>query len=411
MKHTFRALVERDFRLYFFGQGLSLVGTWVQQVAMAWITYRVTGSAFMLGLITFSGQIPILLFAPVGGLLADRLNRRKLLAAIQVAAMAVAAWLGYLSYTQTFSAWALVMASLVLGVLSAIEMPTRQAFILQTIHDRSHATNAIALNSLAFNGARVVGPAVAGAVLALIGETACFAVNAVSYLAAIYTLLAMHPRAMDPNRRKGSLREAIQYLRRFPPARWLLMTVAATSFCVAPMMTFMPVYAKDIFHGGPDALGMLMGASGLGAVIAGVYLANRTTVIGLGARIGAACLAIGAALLAFSYNPYFLAALPILVVAGTSTILVVTASNMVLQHLVPEHLRGRIMALFTMSFFGMLPLSALAAGGLAQVAGVQLVFVAAGIGAIGVGQAFRRQLPRLQELARPVLAEKGILSS
>ncbi|MGP1680278.1 MAG: MFS transporter [Burkholderiales bacterium] len=409
MQHTFRALVERNFRLYFFGQALSLVGTWVQQVAMAWITYRVTGSAFMLGLITFSGQIPILLLAPVGGLLADRLDRRKLLATIQVVAMLVAAWLGYLSYTETFSAWALVIASLVLGISSAIEMPTRQAFILQTVHDRNHATNAIALNSLAFNGARVVGPAVAGAVLALIGETACFVVNAVSYLAAIYTLLVMRPRSMDPNLRKGTMREAIQYLLGFPPARWLLFMVAAASVCLAPMMTFMPVYAKDIFHGGPDTLGLLMGVSGIGAVIGGVYLASRRTVVGLGARIGSGCLAIGVALLAFAYNSLFLAALPILVVSGTSTILVVTASNMLLQHLVPEHLRGRVMAVFTMSFFGMLPLSALAAGALAHWTGVQPVFAVAGFGAIAVGYAFRRQLPRLTKMAHPVLAERGLL--
>ena len=410
MKHTFRALAERDFRLYFFGQAVSLIGTWVQQVAMSWIAYRVTGSAFLLGLIAFSGQIPILLLAPVGGLLADRLDRRKLLAAVQVVAMTVAACLGYLSYTESFSAWALIIASTVLGISSAIEMPTRQAFILQTIHDRSHATNAIALNSLAFNGARVVGPAMAGAVLALIGETACFVVNAVSYLAAIYTLLVMRPRAMDPHRRKGSLREALQYVQRFPPARWLLITVAAASFCVAPMMTFMPVYAKDVFHGGPDTLGMLMGASGMGAVLAGLYLASRTTIIGLGARIGASCMLIGVASLAFSYNALLLVALPILVMSGASTILTITACNMVLQHLVPEHLRGRVMALFTMSFFGMLPLSALVAGGLAQVTGVRPVFVVAGFGAILVGSAFRRQLPRLQELARPVLAEKGLLS-
>ena len=403
-------MAERDFRLYFFGQAVSLIGTWVQQVAMSWIAYRVTGSAFLLGLIAFSGQIPILLLAPVGGLLADRLDRRKLLAAVQVVAMTVAACLGYLSYTQNFSAWALIVASTVLGVSSAIEMPTRQAFILQTIHDRSHATNAIALNSLAFNGARVVGPAMAGAVLALIGETACFVVNAVSYLAAIYTLLVMRPRAMDPHRRKGSLREALQYIKHFAPARWLLITVAAASFCVAPMMTFMPVYAKDVFHGGPDTLGILMGASGMGAVLAGLYLASRTTIIGLGARIGASCMVIGVASLAFSYNTLLLVALPILLMSGTSTILTITASNMVLQHLVPEHLRGRVMALFTMSFFGMLPLSALIAGGLAHVVGVQPVFLVAGLGAILVGGAFRRQLPRLQELARPVLAEKGLLS-
>ena len=413
MNQTFRALAERDFRLYFFGQVVSLVGTWVQQVAMAWITYRVTGSAFMLGVIAFSGQIPSLLLSPLGGLLADRMDRRKLLAMIQVVAMAVAAWLGFVSYTESFSATVLVMAAVVLGVSSALEMPTRQAFILQTIHDRSHATNAIALNSIAFNGARLVGPAVAGAVLALIGETACFVVNAVSYLAAIYTLLAMRPRAVDHHRRGGSFREALQYLQSFEPARWLLITVAAASFCAAPMMTFMPVYAKDIFHGGPDTLGMLMGASGLGAVLAGLYLANRTTVVGLGARIGAGCLAIGVASVAFSYNPFFLVALPVLVVSGASTIIVITASNILLQHLVPEHLRGRVMALFTMSFLGMLPVSALLAGGLAHVAGVELVFVIAGFGTIIAGHAFRRQLPRLREMARPVLAEseKGVVSS
>ena len=413
MNQTFRALAERDFRLYFFGQVVSLVGTWVQQVAMAWITYRVTGSAFMLGLIAFSGQIPSLLLSPLGGLLADRMDRRKLLAMIQVVAMAVAAWLGFVSYTESFSATVLVIAAVVLGVSSALEMPTRQAFILQTIHDRSHATNAIALNSIAFNGARLEGPAVAGAVLALIGETACFVVNAVSYLAAIYTLLAMRPRAVDHHRRGGSFREALQYLQSFEPARWLLITVAAASFCAAPMMTFMPVYAKDIFHGGPDTLGMLMGASGLGAVLAGLYLANRTTVVGLGARIGAGCLAIGVASVAFSYNPFFLVALPVLVVSGASTIIVITASNILLQHLVPEHLRGRVMALFTMSFLGMLPVSALLAGGLAHVAGVELVFVIAGFGTIVAGHAFRRQLPRLREMARPVLAEseKGVVSS
>ena len=196
--------------------------------------------------------------------------------------------------------------------------------------------------------------------LALIGETACFVVNAVSYLAAIYMLLVMRHRARDPNRRKGTMREAMQYLQRFPPARWLLLTVAAASFCLAPMMTFMPVYAKDIFHGGPDALGFLMGASGVGAVIGGVHLANRRMVVGLDARIGTGCLAIGVALLAFAYNSLFLVALPILVLSGTSAILVVTARNMLLQHLVPEHLRGRVMAFFAMSFFGMLPLSAAA---------------------------------------------------
>ena len=413
MRRTFRALADPDFRLYFSGQALSLIGTWVQRVAMAWITYRVTGSAFMLGLITFSGQIPSLILSPVGGMLADRMDRRKLLAVIQVIAMGVAVWLVAVSYTESFSATVLVIASVTLGVASAIEMPTRQSFTLQVIHDRSHATNAIALNSLAFNGARLVGPAVAGALLALIGETACFALNALSYVAALYTLLAIRPRTIERSGRGGHFREAIQYLKHFEPARWLLITVAAASFCVAPMITFMPVYAKDIFHGGPDTLGTLMGASGFGAVLAGLYIANQTTVFAFGNRIGAACLTLGAASLVFSYNPFFWLALPVLVVSGASTISVVTASNILLQHLVPENLRGRVMAVFTMSFLGMVPLGALAAGGLAKVAGVQLVFVISGLGAIAAGLTFRRHSPRLRELARPVLAqsEKGTRSS
>ncbi len=411
MHHTFRALAGRDFRLYFTGQVVSLVGTWVQQVAMSWITYRITGSAFMLGLIAFSGQIPMLVLSPLGGTLADRLDRRKLLIVTQLLAMVVATWLAVLAYTGGFSPWVLVAASIVMGSSSAMEMPTRQAFILDIVHDRSHATNAIALNSLTFNAARLVGPAVAGVLLAALGETVCFVTNAVSYLAALYTLLVIHPRVTGRHGRGGSVREGVDYVLQFAPARWLLITVAASSLSVAPFVTFMPVYAKDIFHGGPQTLGILMGASGLGAVLAGLYLANRKSLAGAGERIVASSYVAAAASMAFAYNPLLGLALPLLVASGGATIIIVTSSNMLLQLLVPENLRGRVMALYTMSFIGMLPVGALAAGGLAHLVGVQPVFVLTGVTALVMGYVLKRKIPDLSEKARSALAEKERLSA
>lgn len=408
---TFRALADRDFRLYFIGQVVSLVGTWVQQVAMSWIAYRVTGSAFMLGLVAFSGQIPMLVLSPLGGTLADRLDRRNLLVITQVVAMAVAAWLAVIAFNSDFSSLVLIAAALLQGTSNAMEMPTRQAFLQEIVHDRSHITNAIALNSLTFNGARVVGPAVGGAIPAAFGETACFVINAVSFVAAIFTLLALHPQQADRQGRGGPLRERVEYLKQFAPARWLLITVAAASLCVSPLMTFMPVYAKDIFHGGPDTFGMLMGASGLGAVLAGLYLAHRKSIAGIGERITWSCFVTGIASIAFAYNPFIGGAIPLLVASGGATIFIVTSSNMLLQLLVPENLRGRLMALFTMSFIGMLPLGALGAGSLAHIVGAPPLFVLTGTVAIVTGCVLKRKLPYLRDIARPVLKEKGHLSS
>ncbi|HEV7821616.1 MAG TPA: MFS transporter, partial [Burkholderiales bacterium] len=271
--NTFRALAGRDFRLYFIGQCVSLVGTWVQQVAFGWIAYRVTGSAFMLGLIGFSGQIPSLLLSPFSAVVADRFGRRNVLVAVQIVQMALAALLAVLVLRGDISVWVLVVASLILGTTSAIEMPVRQAFTPDIVDDRSLLHNAIALNSVTFNTARLLGPAAAGFVLAFFGEAACFAINALSYMATIYTLLAIHPRAPIQGGTKTSLREGVRYLRQFPPARWIIITVITASFCLAPYLTFMPVYAKDILKGGPDTLGMLMAASGLGALSAALYLA------------------------------------------------------------------------------------------------------------------------------------------
>ena len=373
-----------------------MIGTWVQQVTLSWIAYRVTGSAFMLGLVAFSGQIPMLVTMPLGGTLADRFSKRNILLWTQVVEMAVAIILSVIAWHQSFSSWILVTASVVLGVAGAMEMPTRQAFVTEIIHDRRVLSNAIALNSLTFNAARLLGPAVAGFTLAIFNEPACFAINAVSYIAAIYTLFTIHPNKPAKNRVSGSLREALEYVRRFAPARWLVTTVAITSICVSPFMTFMPVYAKDIFNGGPDLLGILLGASGGGALSAALFLASRKSLFGIGNRIILACLVGGIASTAFAYNRLLTMALPLLFISGGTFILIVTSCNILLQSMVPEHLRGRVMALYTMSFIGMLPLGSLVYGSLAHhIGSVKPVFVIAWIISLWYGYVLIRVMPEL----------------
>jgi MFS family permease len=409
MNHTFRSLAGRDFRLYFCGQCVSLIGTWVQQVAFAWIAYRVTGSAFMLGLIAFSGQIPSLILSPFSSLLTDRYSRRGVLVVIQVVQMAIAGSLAVLAWYGDISPWVLVTASLVLGVTAAVEMPVRQAFTPDIVHDRALLHNAIALNSVTFNSARLVGPALAGVVLASLGEAACFAVNALSYVATIYTLLAIHPTPPQRDGIKKSIGEGVHYVRQFAPARWVIITVVVASFCLAPYLTFMPVYAKDILKGGPDTLGMLMAATGFGALTAALYLANRKSVVGLGDRMVTGCFATAIASIAFAYNHVMWLAFPLLVVSGCGTIIVVTSCNILLQTLVPDNLRSQVMALYTMSFIGILPVASLVAGGIAHVVGVEPVFVVSGLMFAVMGFCLNRKLPELREAAHPVLREKGLL--
>ncbi|HEY8119161.1 MAG TPA: MFS transporter [Methylophilaceae bacterium] len=409
MKNTFRALAGRDFRLYFSGQIVSLIGTWVQQVAMSWIAYRITGSPFMLGLIAFSGQIPMLLATPLGGVLADKFHKRNILLYVEIAELLLAIVLTVIAWQQAFEPWILISASVLLGLFAAIELPSRQAFITEIIHDRSVMSNAIALNSLTFNTARLFGPAVAGVILAVFNEPACFAVNVLSYAASIFTLLSIKPKAVAKTRVAGTFAEALVYLRQFDPAFWLVITVAVTSLCISPFMTFMPFYAKDVFDGGPDLLGTLLGASGAGTLIAALYLANRKSVLGLGNTIVLGCIMNGIAAVGFSYNTLQTLALPLLVMSGAAFIITVTSCNILLQSLVKEHLRARVMAIYTMSFVGMLPVGSLVYGGLAHIIGVQPVFVIAGVIALVFSYLLWRLLPDLRSQGLPVLSSNGII--
>jgi len=396
LKNTFRSLSGKHFRSYFFGQLISLVGYWVQQVALSWIAYRITGSAFMLGLVAFSGQVPMLIATPLGGVLADRFSKRNILFWTEVVELAVAITLSIVAWQQLFSPSILIVASLILGISGAIEMPSRQAFINEIIHDRSMLSNAIALNSLTFNVARLLGPAIAGFTLAVFNESLCFMINSFSYFASIYTLLSIHPMKVDVTVRISSIKDGMDYITHHPIVRCLILSVAVTSIGVSPFMTFMPVYAKTVFHGGPDLLGILLGSSGMGALAASLYLANKKTTSNLKYVIPISCICGGFAALTFSYNQFLSLALPLLFVSGAAFITVVTTCNILLQEIVPQDLRGKVMALYTMSFIGMLPVGGLVYGSVAEHLGsVKPVFIIAGFISIFFGIGLLRTFPAI----------------
>ncbi len=398
MLDAFRSLGERNFRLYFLGQIISLIGTWVQQVAISWLTYTVTGSPFLLGLIGFAGQIPLLLLAPLGGSLADRFRRRDILLITQWVEMGVAAALALIALYGHSSATTLVTSALILGIASAIEMPTRQAFLPELLQDRRLMGNAIALNSTVFNAARLVGPALAAALLSLTGDAACFIVNALSFVAAISTLMRLHLQPA-PTAHPTPAGGTLSWLRQSAPARWLLLTAALTSLCLSPFMTLMPVYARDVFHGGPATLGLLMGASGCGALISALMLASRRRPHGLESILLLALGVIAVIAAAFAGNRHLDVAIVLSLLSGASFITVVTSCNILLQSIVPDTLRGRIMALYSMSFLGMMPLGSLLSGSLAHRYGSPVAFFAAAVPALllallllSQGQGLRRQL-------------------
>jgi MFS family permease len=408
MRFIARSLRERDFRLYFAGQSVSFVGTWVQQVALSWTAYQLTGSAFVLGLVTFAGQIPSLLLSPLGGILADRVSHRKILVATQLVEMTVAALLAISSAGGQLSPEILVGASLAVGIAVALEMPARHAFISEIVHDVSNVSNAIALNSVSFNAARLVGPALGGLVLAAFGGEACFGANGLSYLPEIYTLLAIRPVTSDRARNTSNFAGSVDYLRQYAAARWLLVTVACTSIALSPFAVLLPIYAKDILNGDPSVLGMLMGAAGCGALASGLLIARRRFVWGIESNIVSGCLTAGVTAGIFAWNTHYLVALALMVVSGWCTIKIVTSSHALLQSIVPNHVRGQIMALYTMCYGGAVSIASLAIGVLTNSLGVQPMFALSAAVYFAVGLALQRILPKLRKEIYPVLMEKGL---
>ena len=365
---TLRAFAYRDYRLFFFGQLVSLVGTWMQSVAQAWLVYQLTGSALLLGAVGFAGQIPVFLLAPIGGSLADVRSRHRIIVVTQAASMLLAFLLGALTLTGTVRLWHVFAIAAVLGMVNAFDIPARQSFLVELV-GRADLMNAIALNSSMFNGARIIGPAIAGLLVAAIGEGWCFVLNGASYVAVLAGLLMMHPKPRPMRPSIGSPLDRIVagfgFVARTGPIRALLLLLGLVSLAGMPYSVLMPVFADRVLHVGARGLGLLMGASGIGALLGALVLATRREVRGLGRWIARATAGFGLGLIAFSMSREFWLSALLLVPVGFAMIVQTAASNTLIQAMVPDALRGRVMAAYTMMFMGMAPIGALLSGAVA----------------------------------------------
>lgn len=412
---TFRALKHRNFRLFFIGQGLSMVGTWLQQVAMGWLTYRLTGSAWLLGVVAFCANIGILLFGTWAGVLADRVRRRRALYLTQSLMLAQAIVLTLLTALDWIQVWHLIALSLWLGVVSAFDIPIRQSLYVHLVEDRKDLPNAIALNSFLVNAARVVGPALAGLLLAIVSEAVCFALNALSFVAVIFAVTRMHfPREPGPSSRArgwwASWIEGFRYVWQSAPARALLVLVAVLAWTIAPYSSLMPIFAKDVYGGGPHSLGFLLAAAGAGALMSTFYLASRENIRGLGRVIAIAAGVSGLGLAAFAYMTWFAVALALMIVIGGGLILAAASANTILQTIVDDSLRGRVAGFYTLAFLGVAPLGNLAAGALAARFSAPAAFAINGALAALAAVWFWRRLPGIRGALRSTYQRLGIHS-
>lgn len=390
----FRALRHRNFRLFFAGQFVSLTGTWMQMVAQSWLVYRLTGSVVMLGLMGFASQIPVFLLSPIGGAIADRFDRRKLLIISQAAAMSLASALAFLTLTESIQIWHLFVIATGFGITNSFDIPTRQSFAVDMV-GKEDLINAIALNSSMFNAARIVGPAIAGILVAAVGEGWCFAGNAISYAAVIAGLVLMdvepviHTRAGNFISHIG---EGFRYVAATKPIRALLLLLGLVSLTGMPYSVLMPIFADQYLGGGASTLGFLMGASGIGALSAALLLASRRAVFGLGKWVIVACAGLGLSLILFSISRNFWVSAAILVFVGFSMMTQMASSNTLVQSMVPDDLRGRVMSVYSMMFMGMAPLGAVFAGTVAGYLGAPLTVAIGGsvclISAVYVGTRF-----------------------
>ena len=413
--HAWRALRHRNFKLFFAGQSISLIGTWMTRVATSWLVYRLTGSALLLGVVGFAGQIPTFLLAPFAGVLVDRLNRRKMLVWTQALAGLQSLALAGLTLAKMITIHEIIWLSVLQGLINAFDMPGRQAFLIQMVEDKEDLGNAIALNSSMVNVARLIGPALAGFVIAGVGEGYCFLIDGISYLAVIASLLMMRVNIAQARRAATSMLEQLKegwtYVREFPPIRTILLLFALISLMGMPFMVLMPIFASDVLHGGPHTLGFLLGASGVGALISAISLALRRTVRGLTTMIQISAALFGVGLICFGLSRILLLSMLLMVVVGFGMMQGLAASNTVIQTLVPEDKRGRVMSYYTMAFVGMAPFGSLLAGGLAHRMGAPHAVMITGAFCLAGSVWFTTQLKSIRKIMRPIYVEMGIIRS
>ncbi|MEO8679957.1 MAG: MFS transporter [Vicinamibacterales bacterium] len=410
-----RALQHRNFRLFFAGQSVSLVGTWITRVATSWLIYRLTGSELLLGIAGFCGQIPTLLITPFAGVLVDRVDRRRILVLTQAASLVQSALLAAFTLSGRITVTHIIVLQVLQGIINAFDTPARQAFVSEMVEDRNDLPNAIALNSSMVNGSRIIGPSVGGLLIAGFGEGWCFAIDAVSYLGVIASLLAMRvtPRVIHGTADTHvleELRDGARYVRAHLPIRTMLILVAIVSGAGTPYAILMPAIAADVLHGGPNTLGLLMAASGAGALTAALHLASRESVLGLGRVMMWATLLFGAGLIGFSQMTSVWAAGAFLAMAGGGFMMQLAGANTFLQTIVEERLRGRVMSFYTMAFFGTVPIGSLIAGLVAERVGASTTVAISGAICLAAGAWFATRLPTIRALVRPVYIERGILA-
>ncbi|MEP6848604.1 MAG: MFS transporter [Acidobacteriota bacterium] len=413
--HMFRALSHRNYQLFFSGQGISMIGTWMTRVATSWLVYKLTGSALLLGVVGFAGQIPSFILAPIAGVFVDRWNRHRLLVITQILAMLQSAALAVLTLTETIQIWHMIALSVFQGLINAFDMPARQSFVIEMVEDRDDLPNAIALNSSLVNGARLVGPSVAGVIIAIVGEGWCFAIDAVSYIAVIVSLLAMTLNAAETVSKVREVnvfrqfKEGWTYVTHSMPIRSILLLLAFVSLVGMPYTVLMPIFANEILHGGPYTLGFLMAASGTGALTGALILAARKSIVGLGRYIPRMAALFGIGLVAFSFSRMIWLSMILMVMTGLGFMVQMAASNTLIQTIVEEDKRGRVMSFYTMAFMGTAPFGSLLAGFVAERIGAPYTLLIGGIGCVIGAVWFARALPRLRDFVRPIYIEKGIL--
>jgi MFS family permease len=385
----------------------------MQQLALTWLVYRQTNSPFILGIIGFASQFPTFLIGPLAGVLADRFNRHRIIILTQTASLIQAGLLAWLTLTNQAAVWNIIPLCVLLGIINAIDIPARQSFMMEMIENREDIGNAIALNSSMFNGARLIGPSIAGLVIAAIGEGLCFLLNAVSFIAVIAALMAMRikPRN-EPSKPRGvftELKEGFHYAATFRPIRAILLLLGLVSILGMPYVVLMPIYARDILHGGAHTLGFLMGAIGIGAVSGAIFLASRKSVVGLEHIIPRAAAVLGTGLILFSFTSTLPVALGLLLVCGFGMMVQMASSNTILQTIADDDKRGRVMSFYTVAFLGMAPFGSLLAGSCAGWIGAPTTLLLCGIFCIIGGGIFAKRLPGLNAIIRPVYARKGLI--
>ena len=413
ISHAWRALRHRNFQLFFFGQSISVIGNWMTKLATSWLVYRLTHSVLLLGVVSFAGQFISFALGPFAGVWVERLNRRKLLVWTQALAAIQSLALAALTLAHVITLWEIILLTAMQGLINAFDMPGRQSFLVQMVDDRADLSNAIAINSSMANGARLVGPAIAGLVIAAFGEGWCFLIDGISYFAVIASLLLMRIKPMELRRHTTTMleqmREGWDYVRNFRPIRTLLLLFALISLMGYSYAVLLPVFAAQVMHGGARTLGWLTGASGVGALTSALSLAVRKSVVGLTRMVQIASAILGAALILFGLSHTLWLSLTLMVFVGFGLMQCASGANTIIQSLVTDDKRARVMSYYTMAFFGAAPFGSLFAGALANRIGAPHTVIVTGAFCIAGSLWFTLELPKIRKVMRPIYRQMGLL--